>query len=70
MIPPLAIFQAASGANFSSFREVMNYGNLLASFFRTRQCEAAWTVWMVDPICSDIDDVSISQLGVPWGCGL
>eukprot|EP00959_Pyramimonas_sp_CCMP1952_P190331 3981030-Pyramimonas_sp.AAC.1 len=40
----------------------MNYDNLLASFCRTRQYEAAGAAWMVDPICSDTDDVSISQL--------
>ena len=62
MIPPLAITQAASGANLTSFREVMDYDNLVASFSRTKQYEAAGTVWMLDPICSDIDDVSVSQL--------
>ena len=62
MIPPLAITQAASGANLTAFREVMNYDNLVASFSRTREYEAAGTVWMVDPICPDIDDVTISQL--------
>ena len=62
MIPPLAITQAASGANLTAFREVMDYDNLVASFSRTKQYEAAGTVWMLDPICSDIDDVSVSQL--------
>ena len=62
MIPPLAIRQAASGANLTAFREVMDYDNLHASFSRTKQYEAAGTVWMLDPICSDFDDVSISQL--------
>ena len=40
----------------------MDYDNLVASFSRTKQYEAAGTVWMLDPICSDIDDVSVSQL--------
>jgi len=62
MIPPLAITQAASGASLSAFREVMNYDNLIASFSRTSQYEAAGTVWMLDPTCADIDDVTISQL--------
>ena len=62
MILPLAITQAASGANLSAFREVMDYDNLEASFRRTRQYEAAGTVWMLDPICSDVEAVSISQL--------
>ena len=62
MIPPLAITQAASGASLSAFREVMNYDNLIASFSRTSQYEAAGTVWMLDPTGADIDDVTISQL--------
>ena len=62
MIPPLAITQAASGANLTAFREVMDYDHLVASFSRTKQYEAAGTVWMLDPICSDVDDVSVSQL--------
>ena len=62
LIPPLAITTAASGANLSAFREVLDYDNLLASFSRTKQYEAAGTVWMLDPICSDIDDVSVGQL--------
>ena len=62
LIPPLAITTAASGANLSAFREVLDYDNLLASFSRTKQYEAAGTVWMLDPICSDLDEVLISQL--------
>ena len=62
MIPPMATTQAASGANLSSFREVMDYDHLVASFSRTKQYEAAGTVWMLDPIRSDIDILSISQL--------
>ena len=62
MIPPLAITQAASGANLTAFREVMDYDNLVASFSRTKQYEAAGTVWMLDPIRSDIDDFSLSAL--------
>ena len=62
LIPPLAITTAASGANLSAFREVLDYDNLLASFSRTKQYEAAGTVWMLDPICSDFDEVLISQL--------
>ena len=62
LIPPLAITQAASGANLSAFREVMDYGNLVASSSRTKQYEAVGTVWMLDPICSDFDAVSVGQL--------
>ena len=62
MIPPMATTQAASGANLSAFREVMDFDNLLASFSRTSQYEAAGTVWMLDPIRSDFDDVAVSQL--------
>ncbi|CAK0877496.1 unnamed protein product, partial [Prorocentrum cordatum] len=62
LIPPLAITDAASGANLSSFREVMDYDNLVASFSRAEECEAAGAVWMLDPIFSDIDDVTVSQL--------
>ncbi|CAK0885854.1 unnamed protein product, partial [Prorocentrum cordatum] len=62
VIPPLAITDAASGANLSSFRGVMDYGNLVASFSRAKEYEAAGAAWMLDPICSDIDDVTVSQL--------
>ncbi len=63
MIPPLAISNnAAPGANLSAFREVINYDNMMASLSRTKQYEAAGTVWMLDPISSDIDDVSVIQL--------
>ena len=44
MMPPLAISQAAPGANLSSFCEVMDYENLQASFSRAAQYEAAGTV--------------------------
>ena len=69
LISPLAISQAAPGANanISAFREVMDYDNLTTSFARTGQYEAAGTVWMVDPISSDVDDVSVSQLGGAMG---
>ena len=57
-IPPLAISDAASGAaNLTSFREVMNYDNLISSFQRTGQYEAAGTLWMLDPSSPD-DSVS------------
>ncbi|CAK0876398.1 unnamed protein product, partial [Prorocentrum cordatum] len=62
LIPPLAIADAASGANLSSFRELMDYHNLVASFSRTKECEAAGAAWMLDQICSDIDDATVSQL--------
>ncbi|CAK0876657.1 unnamed protein product [Prorocentrum cordatum] len=62
LFPPLPITDAASGASLSSFREVMDYGNLVASFSRTKECEAAGAVWMLDPICSDIDDITVGQL--------
>ena len=75
LIPPnqsrrLAITQAASGTNLTAFREAMDYDNLIASFSRTSQYEAAGAVWMVDPISSDIDHVSVSQLeGAMGGMG-
>ncbi|CAK0878325.1 unnamed protein product [Prorocentrum cordatum] len=62
LIAPLAITDAASGANLASFREVMDFDNLVASFFRTKEYEAAGAVWMLDPVCADIDDVTVSQL--------
>ena len=61
LIPPLAITQAASGAGLSAFREVMNFDNLVASFARGAQYEAAGTVWTLDPVCADHDNVSVSQ---------
>ncbi|CAK0791991.1 unnamed protein product [Prorocentrum cordatum] len=62
LIAPLAIADAASGANLASFREVMDFDNLVASFPRTKEYEAAGAVWMLDPVCADIDDVAVSQL--------
>ena len=62
LIPPLAINDAASGANLASFREVMDYNNLTASFSRSKEYEAAGTVWMLDPVSSEIDAVTVSQL--------
>ena len=64
LMPPLAITQAASssGSALSAFREVMNFDNMVTSFSRAAQYEAAGTVWMLDPVCADHDDVSVSQL--------
>ncbi|CAK0883673.1 unnamed protein product [Prorocentrum cordatum] len=62
LIAPLAITDAASGANLASFREVMDFDSLVASFSRTKEYEAAGAVWMLDPVCADIDDVTVSQL--------
>ncbi|CAK0905526.1 unnamed protein product, partial [Prorocentrum cordatum] len=47
LISPLAIADAASGAYLSSFRE---------------EYKAAGAAWMLDPICSDIDDVTVGLL--------
>ena len=62
LIPPLSINQAASGASLSAFREGMNYDHMVASFNRTRQYEAAGTVWMLDPANAEYDAVFPSQL--------
>ncbi|CAK0860100.1 unnamed protein product [Prorocentrum cordatum] len=62
LLPPLAITDAAAGANLSSLREVMDYDNLVASFSRTKECEAAGAARTLDPTCSDIDDVTVRQL--------
>ncbi|CAK0799630.1 unnamed protein product, partial [Prorocentrum cordatum] len=39
LIPPVAITDAASGANLSSLREAMGYDSLVASFSRAKECE-------------------------------
>ena len=44
MIQPLKIAPPTSIAALSSFREAMNYDNLIASFSRTAQYEAAGTI--------------------------
>ncbi|CAK0804948.1 unnamed protein product, partial [Prorocentrum cordatum] len=62
MVAPLAIADAASGANLASFREVMDFDSLVASFPRVEEYEAAGAAWMLDPVCADIDDVTVSQL--------
>ncbi|CAK0884263.1 unnamed protein product, partial [Prorocentrum cordatum] len=41
---------------------VMDCDNLVASFSRTKEYEAAGAAWMSGTICSDIDDATISQL--------
>ena len=38
LIAPLEISSAASGAQLSAFREVMNYDNLVKSFAQSAQC--------------------------------
>ena len=62
MIPPLAITDGASGANLASFREVMDYDHMVASFSRTKEYEAAGTAFMLDPVSGEIDTVTVSQL--------
>ena len=63
LIAPLEISAAASGAFLSSFREVMNYDNLVKSFSQSAQYEAAGTVFMLDAVSgSPADVVTISQL--------
>ena len=59
-IPPLAISDAAAGASLSAFREVMHYDNLLSSFTRTGQYEAAGTLWMLDPRGGSVSDESVT----------
>ena len=61
LIPPWAISKSAPNSPLSSFREVMNHGNLKASLARTGQYEAAGTVWMMDA-ASGADTVMVSQL--------
>ena len=64
LIPPLEINSAASDAHLSSFREVMNYDNLMKAFSHSGQYEAAGTVWMLD-VKNDksrSESITISQL--------
>eukprot|EP00959_Pyramimonas_sp_CCMP1952_P306596 6416647-Pyramimonas_sp.AAC.1 len=35
---------------------------MVASFSRTKEYKAAGAAWMLDPICSDIDDVTVGLL--------
>ena len=45
----------------------MNFKNMTTSFNRTRQYEAAGTIWMLDAISDSDDMISISQLeGAMW----
>ncbi|CAK0817005.1 unnamed protein product [Prorocentrum cordatum] len=69
MIPPVVITQAASGAKLIAFREAMGYDDLVASFSWTKQREEAGAAWMLDPICSDIDDVCVGQWSTPRSPG-
>ena len=64
LIAPLAISDAVSGASLTAFREVMNFNNMMTSFSKTSQYEAAGTVWMLDCViaASTGDSLSISQL--------
>ena len=67
LIPPLKINAASGATSLSAFREVMNFQNMTTSFNRTRQYEAAGTIWMLDPISDSDDMISISQLeGAMW----
>ncbi len=57
-IPPLAVNQAASGANLSAFREGKHCDNMMASFNRTtKQYEAAGARGCSSDLL-DIDDVT------------
>ena len=60
LIPPLEITSAASDSQLKSFREVMNYDNMMLSFSKSGQYEAAGTVWMLDPIAAADAKTSIS----------
>ena len=63
LIPPLEIKAAASGANLTSFREVMNHENLMLSFSQSSQYEAAGTVFMCDSVNeADLDSIRPCQL--------
>ena len=63
LIQPLKITDAASDAKLKSFREVMNYDNLVRSFSQSAQYEAAGTVWMLDAITAYRgDSMIITQL--------
>ena len=67
LIPPLEINAASGATTLSAFREVMNFQNMTTSFNRTRQYEAAGTIWMLDAISDSDDMISISQLeGAMW----
>ena len=66
-IPPLAISDAASGANLTSFREIMNYDNLQSSFRRTGQYEAAGTMWMLDACGNSVSDESVTVAQIEAG---
>jgi hypothetical protein len=64
MIRSLEIAEPTDITALSSFREVINYDRLVASFSRTAQYEAAGTIWMLDPIDESAsgDAISASQL--------
>jgi hypothetical protein len=63
LIAPLAITAASGGADLTGFREVLRYDNMMIAFSKTRQYEAAGTVWMcevsADPVA---DTLSVSQV--------
>ena len=63
LIAPLAITAASGGADLTGFREVLRYDNMMIAFSKTRQYEAAGTVWMcevsADPV---VDTLSVSQV--------
>ena len=69
MIQPLKIAPKTDIAALSSFREAMNYDNMIASFSRTSQYEAAGTIWMLDPIDEVVsgDNISAGQLECAMG---
>ena len=64
LIPALEITSAASDAQLSSFREVMNYDNLMRAFSHSGQYDVAGTIWMLDAtsVDSQADSITISQI--------
>ena len=65
LVAPLEIIGNGAGdekSHVSAFREVMRYTNLVASFDRTAQYEAAGTIWMLDPLSASGDEVTVGQL--------
>ena len=63
LVAPLAITAACGGADLKGFREVLHYDNMMLALSKTRQYEAAGTVWMcevnTDPV---VDTLSVSQV--------
>ena len=63
LLPALEIKAAASGAQLTSFREVLNHENLMLSFSQSSQYEGAGTVFMCDFVAeADLDTIRPCQL--------